>query len=232
MQANKKEVKFKNNKFNLIKKKVEVRKKVAAERDWYSLLNVLIISIVIILAVIAYLIKINFNSRLDKQKENVMTLYNGVETNQSAIVLDQRIRAVTGKYTQYQKLVEQNIDFNKFYTTIANIDPNLKVDSISIKPGSVIEVTVSFSGYAYDNIGYIISKIENESEIEDSSVKSITFSISEETRLELASSATSTEEMRDDLISYLNNRELINTSIVFEIPIVSLFEKDESSTDL
>ena len=170
----------KKNSFNLIRKEIELKQSVKVERDWYTLLNTLVICMVIILCAISYLFKLNLKSNIDKKAENLTTNINSNLNSVSKSLVKGRIDVLTEKFNIYENFLLQNFDANLFHNEITRLYPGIKIDKFTVKPDSeVVETNISIESNGYNNLPQVISSLKKSQVYTVSNIKNISFELAQ-----------------------------------------------------
>lgn len=163
--------------FNLIKKDVNFREAVSEQKDWYVLLNIIVISIVGALSILAFLlnftIKTSIRSKAGKLAAKINTDLN-TETKSS---LKGQINELENKYTIYNDFLDQNFDVNKLYEDLNTVYPGIRVSRVIVQPGTdTVSLTLVFDANGYKDISKFIDALDKSDRFHYYSIKGVNFS--------------------------------------------------------
>jgi hypothetical protein len=170
---------IKRKSFNLIHKDVELKQSVKVERDWYTLLNTLVICMVIILSAISYLFKLNLKSGIEKKSENLATNINTNLNSVSKGLVKGRIDVLADKFSIYEDFLVQNFDANAFNEEIMRLYPGIKIDKFSAKPDSeFVQTNLRIETDGYNQLPTIINKLKSSQIYKVSNIRNVSFELS------------------------------------------------------
>jgi hypothetical protein len=166
---------------NLIRKEVQIRKHVRYEKDWYILMNILIISVVSALSIISFLFKVNMKYRIDTRTAALADKINNNLNTNSRTVIRSRINSLEDKYNIYKDFQTQNFDVNQFYNEVLQIYPGIKITKFIVQPDSpTIDLNILIEQDGYNKLPELLQAIERNPRFENSIIKSVNFALKDD----------------------------------------------------
>lgn len=163
--------------FNLIHRKVELKDKVIVERDWYSLFNILVICICIIVSIIAFVIRLSLNSSVKNKTEQFAQKVNIELNTYPKEILKKKINVINDKNTLYKNLKGQNFDLNTFLTEVESIYPNIKVQKFTVQPDTVfVNLNITITTQGYSELPKFIDTLDNNERFKGYVINGVAFS--------------------------------------------------------
>lgn len=162
--------------FNLIRHEIEVMADVRYERDWYMLVNVLIVSLVLAFSVLAYLLKMNLETKMDIKSAALANKINTSFNPATRYTLRGRINSFEDKYTIYKDFQKQNFDLNSFYNDVLKIYPEIRISKFIVQPDSnMVDLIIVLDNDGYNDLPDFLKALETNPRFKNSVVKNINF---------------------------------------------------------
>lgn len=167
--------------FNLIEKELEMQEAASSEKDWYVLMNISIVSLCIILATLAFFFRSVFENKLESKKSALVQNINSNLNISAKSRVEDTILKVQERYDIYKNFKGQNLDFEKFYSDMTALYPDIQVRNVVLAPNvESINIEASIPQDGYKNMPDFLQKMESNESFKSVIVDAVEFEVNRE----------------------------------------------------
>jgi len=176
----KKNKKIDSGTFNLIQKEVSLKKNVKKEINWYSVLNILFLVVMVSFGIASYTFGLFMKQGLDLKKQELVAYANNNVNIPVKTEIKTKINTLNDRFTIYEDVNDQNFDFNKFYNDFKQLYPSAQVGKISYTTDSeTIDLEIVISNDGYNELPKFLEALKSNNRFREAIIKSIAFLTSE-----------------------------------------------------
>jgi Tfp pilus assembly protein PilO len=200
-------------KFNLIGRDLEVRDEVTEEKDWYVLLNVLVICVVVAVSTLAFIFNLNIKAQDQNKADRLAKRINEELNVPQKGKIRSRINTLEEKVNIYDQFLAQNFDVNKFYNEVKQVYVNstVNIEQFSVLPDSErINMSISIEKNGYIDLPQFITIVKSNARFSDAVIKNVSFELP-------ASADTNSSAIDSKLVYKLDKADTFITRIDVEV---------------
>jgi hypothetical protein len=162
--------------FNLIQKELSLKQDIRAERDWFTLFNIIAICVAIAVSVGAFIFQNSLTTGLENTSQELANQINTDLNTRSRSIIKTKISALNNRLNLYNDVLIQNFDTADFYNELAGIYPNIHIDAFTAEPtATYISVSISIPTNGYTEIPDFLNALEKSEKLKNSQITSIAF---------------------------------------------------------